>query len=183
VPTLRHDDVRAELLAGLSSAGRQQLEAFASVYEARQVAAGLAELRAQAQLSQRETAKRAGIDQADLSRIESGRIVPSLPTLLRLIDAVGGSLLLARRAAPIASRTSKAIKALAIPTTEQASPPQTLAKRPVVRKAAAGRGRPAKLVAGAATTSAGKSTPAPAPTTGAAAVPTKRLGSVRAPRA
>ena len=54
MPTLRHDEVREELLAGLSAPGRRQLEAFASVYEARQVAARLAGLRAQAQLSQRD---------------------------------------------------------------------------------------------------------------------------------
>ncbi len=157
MPTLRHDDVREELLAGLSGPGRQQLEAFASVYEARQVAARLAELRAEAQLSQRETAKRAGIDQADLSRIESGRTLPSLPTLLRLLDVVGGSLLLARRAAPVASRASNAIRPSGIPATKQVSPRQTLAKRPVAAKAAAGRGtRPAKLAAKAGAGRAGK---------------------------
>ncbi len=59
--------------------------------------ARLAELRAAANLSQRQAAKRAGVDQADLSRIESGQVTPSLPTLLRLLDAVGGTLIVARR--------------------------------------------------------------------------------------
>ncbi|HVA10281.1 MAG TPA: helix-turn-helix transcriptional regulator [Acidimicrobiales bacterium] len=97
MPTLRHDDVRNELLTGLSDAGRHQYDAFGAVHEARQVTARLAELREAANLSQRQAAKRAGVDQADLSRIESGQITPSLPTLLRLLDAVGGTLIVARR--------------------------------------------------------------------------------------
>jgi transcriptional regulator with XRE-family HTH domain len=99
VPTLRHDHVRDELFDGLSEAGRRQYEGFAAVYEVRHLASRLAELRTVAQLSQREVARRSGINQADLSRIESAQITPSLPTLLRLLDAVGGTLVVARRAA------------------------------------------------------------------------------------
>jgi transcriptional regulator with XRE-family HTH domain len=97
VPTLRHDDVRDELLGGLSDAGRRQFEGIAVVYEARQVASQLGELRTAVGLSQREVAKRAGVDQADLSRIESAQVVPSLPTLLRLLDVVGGTLVVAHK--------------------------------------------------------------------------------------
>ena len=97
MPTLRHDDVRNELLTDLSDDGRLQYDAFGAVHEARQVTARLAELREAANLSQRQAAKRAGVDQADLSRIESGQITPSLPTLLRLLDVVGGTLIVARR--------------------------------------------------------------------------------------
>jgi transcriptional regulator with XRE-family HTH domain len=100
VPTLRHEDVREQLLGGLSDEGRRQFEEFAAVYEARQVASHLAELRTAAGLSQREVAKRAGVDQADLSRIESAQITPSLPTLLRLLDVVGGTLVVAHKRAP-----------------------------------------------------------------------------------
>jgi transcriptional regulator with XRE-family HTH domain len=73
------------------------------VYEARELTAQLAQLRLAANLSQRQAAKRAGVDQADVSRIESGQITPSLPTLLRLLDAVGATLVLARRPAPLKS--------------------------------------------------------------------------------
>ena len=97
MPAVRHDEIRNELLAGLSEDGRRQYEAFGVVHEARQVTARLAELREAANLSQRQAAKRAGVDQADLSRIESGQVTPSLPTLLRLLDAVGGTLIVARR--------------------------------------------------------------------------------------
>lgn len=100
MPTLRHEDVRDELLGGLSDEGRRQFKEFAAVYEARQVASHLAELRTAAGLSQREVAKRAGVDQADLSRIESAQITPSLPTLLRLLDVVGGTLVVAHKRAP-----------------------------------------------------------------------------------
>jgi transcriptional regulator with XRE-family HTH domain len=100
VPALRHEDVRDELFGGLSDAGVRHYEAFAAIYEARQIASGLAELRTAAGLSQREAAKRAGVDQADLSRIESGQIIPSLPTLLRLLDVAGSTLVLARNPAP-----------------------------------------------------------------------------------
>jgi transcriptional regulator with XRE-family HTH domain len=79
VPSLRHDDVRNELLSDLSEAGRRQYEAFGAVQEARQAA------------------KLAGVDQADLSRIESGQVTPSLPTLLRLLEVVGGTLIVARK--------------------------------------------------------------------------------------
>jgi len=96
VPTVRHDHVRDELLSGLSQRGHRQYEALGAVHEARHVAICLAELRATANLSQRQAAKRAGIDQADLSRIESGQVTPSLPTLLRLLDALGGILVVAR---------------------------------------------------------------------------------------
>lgn len=97
MPTIRHDDVREELLSGLSAAGRRQYEALGAVHEARQLTAQLAELRVAANLSQRQAAQRAGVDQADLSRIESGQITPSLPTLLRVLDAIGGTLVLARK--------------------------------------------------------------------------------------
>ena len=76
MPTVRHDDIRNELFGDLSENGRHQYEAFGAVHEAHQVTARLAELRQAANLSQRQAAKRAGVDQADLSRIESGQVMP-----------------------------------------------------------------------------------------------------------
>lgn len=89
---LRHDGVRNELLGDLSEDGRRQYEAFGTVHEACQVAVLLAELREAANLAQRQAAKLAGGDRADLYRIESGQVIPSVPTLLRLLDAVGSTL-------------------------------------------------------------------------------------------
>jgi transcriptional regulator with XRE-family HTH domain len=108
MPAVRHEDVRDELLAGLGEEGRRHYEAFGAIYEARQLAGRLAELRAEADLTQRQAAKLAGVDQADLSRIESGQVVPSLPTLLRLLDAVGGTLVVtSRRRSPTAPTASR----------------------------------------------------------------------------
>jgi transcriptional regulator with XRE-family HTH domain len=111
VPAVRHDDLRDELLSDLSEDGRRQYEAFGAVHEARQVTARLAGLREAANLSQRQAAKRAGVDQADLSRIESGQVTPSLPTLLRLLDAVGGTLIVARRRSSLpASESARRVR-------------------------------------------------------------------------
>lgn len=99
MPAIPHGDIRIELLGDLSEDGRRQYEALGAVHEARQLTARLAELREAANLSQRQAAKLAGVDQADLSRIESGQVTPSLPTLLRILDAVGGTLIVARQRA------------------------------------------------------------------------------------
>lgn len=144
MPTLRHDDVRDELFAGLSDAGRRRYEAFATVYEARQIASGLAELRTTAKLSQREAAKRAGVDQADLSRIESAQITPSLPTLLRLLDAVGGTLVLARKTAP-PGRTPKLPRTTpALPARRVSASRPRVADRQSTRAASLPVARPAR---------------------------------------
>ena len=110
MPAVRHDDIRDELLGGLSAEGRRHYEAFGAIHEARQVASRLAELRAEANLSQRQAAKLAGVDQADLSRIESGQITPSLPTLLRLLEVVGATLVLARRRSSPATSRENAVR-------------------------------------------------------------------------
>jgi hypothetical protein len=55
VPSLRHDDVRNELLSDLSDVGRRQYEAFWAVQEARHVTVRLAELREEANLSKRRS--------------------------------------------------------------------------------------------------------------------------------
>lgn len=109
MPAVRHEDIRDELLAGLGEEGRRHYEAFGAIYEARQLAGRLAELRVEADLTQRQAAKLAGVDQADLSRIESGQIMPSLPTLLRLLDAVGGALVVTstRRSSTAPSTSSR----------------------------------------------------------------------------
>jgi transcriptional regulator with XRE-family HTH domain len=137
VPSLRHDDVRNELLSDLSEAGRRQYEAFGAVQEARHVTVRLAELREAANLSQRQAAKLAGVDQADLSRIESGQVTPSLPTLLRLLEVVGGTLIVARKRstpAPAEGRTREQGT-----TTESTRRPGRVDRASVGAAAAAGK--------------------------------------------
>ncbi|MHB8247084.1 MAG: helix-turn-helix transcriptional regulator [Acidimicrobiales bacterium] len=141
MPTIRHDDVREELLSELSATGRHQYEALGAVHEARQLTAQLAELRVAANLSQRQAAQRAGVDQADLSRIESGQITPSLPTLLRVLDVVGGTLVLARKST---SRTSA--KAGSSPRAATRSRAAT-GQPPAVAKSPAGRASRSHAVA------------------------------------
>lgn len=145
MPTLRHDDVREELLAGLSETGRRHYETLGAVHEARQVTTRLIELRAAANLSQRQAAKRAGVDQADLSRIESGQITPSLPTLLRLLDAVGGTLIVARKRSaspsPEAARTSGARHASGSGPSAGATGGPQRTKRAATRSVAARAGK------------------------------------------
>jgi len=46
--------------------------------------------RREAQLTQAELARRAGVSQQVVSRIETGRTEPTLPTLRRLVAAAGG---------------------------------------------------------------------------------------------
>ena len=52
----------------------------------------LREARTGAGLSQSELARRAGVSQSVISAYESGRRQPSLPTLMRLVDATGSRL-------------------------------------------------------------------------------------------
>ena len=57
-----------------------------------QVANAILAARAQAGLSQIQLAAKSGIDQADISKIERGLANPSISTLERLAQALGGSL-------------------------------------------------------------------------------------------
>lgn len=54
----------------------------------------IARLRKQAGMTQRDLAEKTGIDQAAISRIESGRANPTLNTLQALVEGVGFSLLM-----------------------------------------------------------------------------------------
>jgi uncharacterized protein len=58
------------------------------------------DLRTRAGLTQQALAERAGMAQSAVSAYESGRKVPSLATLERLVHAVGGELTLSTRPAP-----------------------------------------------------------------------------------
>jgi uncharacterized protein len=60
----------------------------------RSVSAGalLREARTEAGLTQAEVARRAGVTQSVISAYESGDREPSLPTLVRLVEATGGEL-------------------------------------------------------------------------------------------
>ncbi|CAM3543800.1 helix-turn-helix transcriptional regulator [Nocardioides dubius] len=79
------------------SASREEAEAvrvFDEVYAKHSVGVALALARKARRLTQTEVADRAGLDQGDLSRIERGITAPTAPTLLRLVEALGGRLTL-----------------------------------------------------------------------------------------
>ena len=81
VKTITHADVKAELLKDPE---------FRKVYEESEPAYQLARLRILRGLTQQELAERAGMTQSVVARVESGRANPSLTTLERLAEALGG---------------------------------------------------------------------------------------------
>lgn len=69
---------------------------FRNIWEAgetrRRVVSALIGARIRNRLSQEELAKRAGVKQPSLARVESGRVMPSLKMLDRLAKAMGSQL-------------------------------------------------------------------------------------------
>lgn len=70
----------------LGADARRASEVFSTAYA---VGVALYDARISRGLTQRQLAATTGIDQADISRIERGAITPTLPTLLRLVEALG----------------------------------------------------------------------------------------------
>jgi ribosome-binding protein aMBF1 (putative translation factor) len=69
----------------LSAAGKAAQEVFGEAYE---ISAMLLELRRIKKLTQIQLAKRSGIQQADISRMENGNHIPNTSTLLKLMKAL-----------------------------------------------------------------------------------------------
>jgi ribosome-binding protein aMBF1 (putative translation factor) len=80
--------------ARLTPAGREQVKVFEQAYD---LAAQVMELRDKHGLTQAELAKRCGVDQGDISRIERGETSPTTRTLQRIADALGADLRLVER--------------------------------------------------------------------------------------
>lgn len=85
MPTVSHDDVVARRKGALSERGRAQVEVFSGAFS---VGAQLAERRRLLKLTQAELSARSGVQQADVSRIERGAVVPSMSTVQRLANAL-----------------------------------------------------------------------------------------------
>lgn len=85
--TRKPDALEARLLA--DPAVRQAFDEMAPQYA---VARVLIEARAKAGLSQAELARRMETTQSVIARLESGRAMPSLRTLQRYAESVGGRL-------------------------------------------------------------------------------------------
>lgn len=84
----------AERAARASVEEAAAVQAFDAAYAKHSVGVTLALARKARKLNQTELATRAGLDQADLSRIERGLTAPTAPTLLKLVEALGGQLTL-----------------------------------------------------------------------------------------
>ncbi len=89
-----YNEVSAGRRGRLSKAGEAQRDVFAGVYA---LAMQVIELREKHGLTQAELAKRSGIDQGDISRIERGSAMPNERTLLRIANALDADLRIVAR--------------------------------------------------------------------------------------
>ena len=71
----------------MSAEGRAALEAFRA---AEAIGVALHKARTTAGLNQTELSELSGVTQADISRIERGKIAPTTVTLMKLVHAMGG---------------------------------------------------------------------------------------------
>jgi len=76
---------------------KREYEALAPEFE---IAAELTKARLRAGLSQAELAQRMGTSQSAIARMENGRSLPSMTTILRLAEATGSRLHLRLAAEP-----------------------------------------------------------------------------------
>ncbi len=83
--------------ANLTEAGAEAVAVFDRAYA---LGALLADARRQRGLNQTELAKRSGVTQADISRIERGVLAPTTPTLMRLAEGLNARITLELLAEP-----------------------------------------------------------------------------------
>jgi ribosome-binding protein aMBF1 (putative translation factor) len=84
----------AERAKQASAEEAEAVRVFDEVYAKHSVGVTLALARKARRLNQTELARRAGLDQGDLSRIERGITAPTAPPRLKLVEALGGQLTL-----------------------------------------------------------------------------------------
>ncbi len=90
------------------SADPSERDALAIFTSAHAVGSALRKARLERGLTQQELARSSRVTQADISRIERASMIPTLPTLLRLVTALDGRLTihLDRPTAPRSRRAS-----------------------------------------------------------------------------
>jgi DNA-binding XRE family transcriptional regulator len=81
-----YSEIIARRDAQLSPEGREYLKVFEQAYG---LASEVIGLRLKLGLTQAELAKRCGVDQGDISRIERGETSPTMRTMQRIADALG----------------------------------------------------------------------------------------------
>ena len=90
-----YEDVTASRRERLSSGAKERREVFEQAYD---IAMQIVELRERRGLTQGELARRCGIDQGDISRIERGSTSPTARTLQRIAAALDSDVRLVARA-------------------------------------------------------------------------------------
>ena len=93
--TRSYDEVVAARRARLSPEARAYRKLLEQDYD---IAMQMIALREKHGLTQAELAKRCGVDQGDISRIERGETSPTTRTLQRMADALGAQVRLVERA-------------------------------------------------------------------------------------
>lgn len=81
----------ADRRANLTGAGMEAVEVFDRAFALGALLAGARRARG---LNQTELAKRSGVTQADISRIERGTLAPTTPTLMRLAEGLNARICL-----------------------------------------------------------------------------------------
>jgi ribosome-binding protein aMBF1 (putative translation factor) len=89
--TKKYEKYSAERRTRLSPDGQEAIEVFSHAYA---MGSALIQARQKRSLTQRALADFSGVQQADISRIERGILAPTTSTLMRLVEALDGRLLI-----------------------------------------------------------------------------------------
>jgi len=89
VATQKFSEYARERRRRSSAVERESLAVFTSAHL---IGSALREARLERGLTQQELANASSVTQADISRIERASMIPTLPTLLRLVAALDGRL-------------------------------------------------------------------------------------------
>lgn len=89
--TKKYEKYSAERRARLSPDGQEAVEVFSHAYA---MGSALIEARQERSLTQRALADLSGVQQADISRMERGILAPTTSTLMRLVEALDGRLVI-----------------------------------------------------------------------------------------
>ena len=87
----KYNKYSVERRARLSSDGKEAVEVFSHAYA---MGSALIDARQERALTQRALADLSGVQQADISRMERGILAPTTSTLMRLVEALDGRLVI-----------------------------------------------------------------------------------------
>ena len=87
----KYEKYSSERRARMSPDGKEAIEVFSHAYA---LGSALIEARQERSLTQRALADLSGVQQADISRMERGILAPTTSTLMRLVEALDGRLII-----------------------------------------------------------------------------------------